>query len=42
MLLVEFKEEVGIDCPEVDEFKVISHSYNDRKVLLNVFYAYCP
>ena len=35
----EFREEVGIDCPKIEEFKVVSHSYNDRKVLLNIFYA---
>ena len=35
----EFQEEVGEECPEIKEFKVIPYSYADRKVLLNVFYA---
>ena len=36
----EFMEEVGIDCPKVEEFKITTHSYMDRNVLLNVFYSY--
>ena len=36
----EFMEEVGVDCPKVEEFKIITHSYDDRSVLLNVFYTY--
>ena len=36
----EFMEEVGIDCPKVEEFKITTHSYTDRNVLLNVFYLY--
>ena len=38
----EFREEVGIDCSKVEEFKVTTHSYADRNVLLNVFYLYYP
>ena len=36
----EFMEEVGVDCPKVEEFQIITHSYDDRNVLLNVFYTY--
>ena len=34
----EFEEEVGVECPKIEEFKVTTHSYTDRNVLLNVFY----
>ena len=36
----EFREEVGLECPKIEEFKVITHSYADRNVLLNVFYIH--